>query len=119
MKTKVLDCESFDSIYKSLEGIFEMPEKDIIAILNGFNLDHYYEKHPDFCGDPSHLFLNLFNKDFKNSSNSKTFWFHATRVFPADHRYPSVGMGEIAERHAARRDPLDCDAHPERLDRRA
>ena len=64
-----------------------MPEKDIIAILNGFNLDHYYEKHPDFCGDPSHLFLNLFNKDFKNSSNSKTFWFHATRVFPADHPF--------------------------------
>ena len=79
---KILDCESIDSMYASLEMITGITKNELIAFFNEFDLEGYFEKHPDFYGYAQDLFQIKLEKMAKtNLQFDSTTWFHLTRTY--------------------------------------
>ena len=73
---KVLDCESVESTYSSLEMILSISKDKIRERLLSFD----YENCD--CEYGEKVFLKLFQPDFEKIRFDRTCWFHATRMFP-------------------------------------
>ena len=77
----LLDCESIDSIYGSLETIAGAKRSAIESFLDSMDLDALYNSSsPPSCPRNDYL-LDAFRKNFHSSlSYDATCWFHLTRV---------------------------------------
>jgi hypothetical protein len=77
----LLDCESIDSIYGSLEAIAGAKRSAIESFLDSMDLDALYNSNsPPSCPVNDYL-LDAFRKNFRsNLSYDATCWFHRTRV---------------------------------------
>lgn len=92
---KILDCESVDSTYASLEEITEINHKEIKKYLANFDMNKYCESHPWEYGDK--ILLNLFKKKYNCGCKfDYTCWFHLTRTFK-DNKFERgiLPLGEI------------------------
>jgi hypothetical protein len=80
-KLVILDCESIDSIYGSLEAIAGAKRSAIESFLDSVDLDALYNSDsPPPCPVNDYL-LDAFRKNFHSSlSYDASCWFHLTRV---------------------------------------
>jgi len=78
---KILDCESVDSTYKSLEKILGIPTEEIKAFLAEFDMGNYYETHPDYYHTGDKLLVTMIKRKYDISYDFDiTYWFHLTRA---------------------------------------
>lgn len=82
---KILDCENIESINSSLNGIMDISESEIKEFLLNFNMDQYYDTHPDYPGTGDELLIYLFEGKYrKDYKIDVTYWFHLTRTFESN-----------------------------------
>jgi len=82
----ILDCENRDTIYKSIEKLFNISHSTLTSFLEDFNLEDYQNIHPE---SKDKYFLDLILEIFCNNFGKpgqieETMWFHLTRVFNKD-----------------------------------
>lgn len=76
---KVLDCESIESTYNSLEDILGVRKELIEGIFNSLDIDDLCRKNPYIS--PDDLILSAIRKYVhKNITVNSTCWFHITRT---------------------------------------
>lgn len=77
----VLDCESLDSTYDSIQSIFGLTRQAIDRVFASLDVERFYAENPDYPQDAPHL---LFEKIKAESSSTIQFdavcWFHLSRV---------------------------------------
>ena len=82
---KILDCENIESINTSLKGIMDISESEIKKFLLNFDMDQYYDAHPDYYETGDELLIHLFEeKHNKHYKIDVTCWFHLTRTFESN-----------------------------------
>lgn len=74
---KVLDCESIESTYKSLEDILGVKEFDLCQLFDSIAI--YEQMHESTC---NFLFSYIRDKTHCKPHFDKACWFHATRTWP-------------------------------------
>jgi len=78
---KVLDCESIDSTYNSLESILEVDRSAIDSILNDVNFEDFHKGNPYHAPSPvDHLFCAVRTAFPSRMDFDQTCWFHITRT---------------------------------------
>jgi hypothetical protein len=81
MSTLILDCESIDSIYGSLEAIAGAKRSAIESFLDSMDLDALYNSISPPRRPGNEYLLDAFKRTFhSNLSYDATCWFHLTRV---------------------------------------
>ena len=74
---KILDCESIESTYKSLEMILGTTKSDICQLFD--SVEVYKEMRESFCG----FLLSYIQEETDCKTNfDKACFFHATRTWP-------------------------------------
>lgn len=82
---KILNCESFNSALVSLEDITNIKKEKIVEFLTDFDMDKYYELHPNYDNTGDVLLFDQFKSTFNPRLDyDKTMWFHLTRIFPSN-----------------------------------
>jgi hypothetical protein len=80
-KKKVLDCESIESIDKSLRSILEIPINKIEKFLIKFDCENIYKKYT-VDDDIRHIMAKEISIHFDAKCDfDETCWFHITRAF--------------------------------------
>lgn len=81
----ILDCESVESTYNSLESILGIGIRDLKVAFKSFNMDSFYAENPHYPDPPENLLLE---KIIGRSSTLPAFdqvcWFHLTRTVPTN-----------------------------------
>lgn len=79
---KILDCETQETMYASLEQITGVTKAELLSFFNQFDLEKYYEDNPDYWEPAEDLFLNKLRAMARtNLQFDCTTWFHLTRTF--------------------------------------
>ena len=78
---KTLDCESIETIYRSIHDILGITRLELEQIYKEVDLDRYYSENSNFLVDPEELLLSLIvGKDVSVPSYDRVCWFHLTRI---------------------------------------
>jgi hypothetical protein len=82
---KVLNCESMESTYESIEQITDISKETLDLLFSKLDVDKYY-KNPNFNGEGYNIFLKHIKKisTKKNISYDYVSWFHLSRVQEID-----------------------------------
>jgi len=81
---KILDCDTLDSMYNSLELIIGISEEEVTELLD-FDMEDFYKTNPRFYETGDALLLSKLKQKFKtNIQIDQTCWFHLTRTFEAN-----------------------------------
>lgn len=76
---KMLDCETVESTYKSIEKIYAIDRSHINNFLR-IDLDDYYKANSELYISPNKLILSLFDQQIgAKGEYERTYWFHLTR----------------------------------------
>jgi len=79
---KVLDCESTESMYDSLEKILGVNRGELQSIFNEIDLEQFYQSNPHHPEPPSELLLSAVKSRFSPMlAYDQACWFHATRIW--------------------------------------
>jgi len=84
---QILDCESRQSMFESLEQITGISEGVLLTFFDEFDLDEYYEERdPEYTVEADDLFVEMLKKmsPRKNFQFDGTAWFHLTRTYPGN-----------------------------------
>jgi hypothetical protein len=77
----VLDCESLDSTYESVQSIFGLTRQAIDHVFASLHVERFYAENRDYPHDAPHL---LFERIKAEASSAIRFdavcWFHLSRV---------------------------------------
>lgn len=77
---KIIDCESVDSTYTSLENIFACNRQFINGFFDSLHLESFYQDNSIHI-TPDKLILQKFEEQISQiGSSDATFWFHHTRT---------------------------------------
>ncbi len=77
----VLDCESLDSTYDSIQSIFGLTREAIDRVFASLDVERFYAENRDYPHDAPHLLMEKIK--FESSSQIKfdaVCWFHLSRV---------------------------------------
>ncbi len=89
---KVLDCESIESIYSSIETILEIDRNTINMIFQNLDIDRFYADSPDYPESTDKLvFSTVTHKALSDVTFQKVCWFHLTRA-PVNHTFDKEGI---------------------------
>src|SRR5262245_8960616 len=81
MSMTVLDCETIDSIYGSLEAIAGVKRSAIESFLDSMDLEALYRSSSPPRIPGNDYLLDAFRRTFRSElSYDATCWFHLTRV---------------------------------------
>jgi hypothetical protein len=76
----ILNCESINSTYESLESI-GIPKEELKEFLYNFDMEEYYNTY-NYGNTGDHLLFDLINYKYKPEFNFDfTYWFHLTRTY--------------------------------------
>lgn len=82
---KVLDCETADSTYASLESILGVRRGDLETIFGGLDVEEFYRAHPRYPHPPEDLVYSEVRKiSALPGTYDRTCWFHITRTVPSN-----------------------------------
>lgn len=78
---KVLDCESIDITYTSLENILEIKRSRLESLFDDLDLDSFYRENPHYpIWADDHLFSEVTKICDPTRPYDQTCWFHLTRT---------------------------------------
>lgn len=82
---KVLDCETIDSTYESLEQILGTGRSQLETVFDGVDVERFYRDNPRHPQPPEDLIFSEVRKVATLSGNyDRTCWFHLTRTAPTN-----------------------------------
>lgn len=77
---RILDCESVESTYLSLESILSLSKAELETIFSSLNMDQFYQQNPNYHGSGDELLFAIVNNGPSKTINfERTCWFHLTR----------------------------------------
>ncbi len=77
----VLDCESVETTYDSLQTILGMSRNDIEGVFDGLDIDRFYEERPDSLIEPDELVFSAVTNGLPPiGAFDRVCWFHLTRT---------------------------------------
>lgn len=82
---KVLDCETIDSTYESLEQILGVGRSQLESVFDGFDVESFYQDNPSYPYPPEDVVFSDVSKVASLPGNyDRTCWFHLTRIAPSN-----------------------------------
>ena len=78
----VLDCDSADSIYLSLERILGLRRRDLDGFFERTNLEAQSQRLGGYCAPGTALFEALQEEAGVDGHYEQTYWFHLSRTLP-------------------------------------
>lgn len=82
---KVLDCESIDSTYESLEQILGVAKSQLESVFTGIDVESFYKSNPRHPQPPEELIFSEVSKVITLPGDyDRTCWFHLTRTAPSN-----------------------------------
>jgi hypothetical protein len=82
---KVLDCETIDSTYESLEQILGLGRSQLESVFEGIDVESFYEENRSYPHPPESLIFSEVRKVATLPGfYDRTCWFHLTRTAPSN-----------------------------------
>lgn len=98
MTMKILDCESADSTYKSLERILEVKKEQLDNFFKGFGFYSCLDGCSQFDNFVFDKFMESTGGDIRTKSFGQTCWFHLTRTYPENNFKEGIlPLGEVVD----------------------
>lgn len=80
----VLDCESIESTYDSIQSIFGISRQSIDQLFENLDVQRFYAENRDYAYDTPHLLLEKISELSSSGVNlDAVCWFHLTRIHPS------------------------------------
>jgi hypothetical protein len=81
---KILDCETTDSTYESLENILGVKRGILERIFGTLDVEEFYREHRHYAHPPEDLMYSEVRKvSTLSGTYDRTCWFHITRTIPS------------------------------------
>lgn len=96
---RILDCENTLSMYKSLENISGISQKELKKFIAKFDFDEFQKDNPHSFLRSDEILLKIFEEEYNPSLKfDYTCWFHLTRTFQFDHFKDGIlPLGDILD----------------------